>query len=102
VTGRFVSADRKKDKINKNTYLITWDPENTAKKIYVPEDLILSEMTGIFESISVPVSEQALFKLIYCACEKIKGRWNQPLQNWALTIGQLALHFEGRLNLSLL
>jgi transposase-like protein len=46
-------------------------------------------------------SEQALFKLIYCACEKIKQKWNQPLHNWALTIGQLGLHFEGRLELSL-
>lgn len=46
-------------------------------------------------------SENALFKLIYCACEKIKERWNQPLHNWALTIGQLDLHFEGRLELSL-
>lgn len=46
-------------------------------------------------------SESALFKLIYCACDKIKERWNQPLHNWALTIGQLDLHFEGRLNLAL-
>lgn len=46
-------------------------------------------------------SENALFKLIYCACEKIQARWNQPLHNWALTIGQLDLHFEGRLALSL-
>lgn len=46
-------------------------------------------------------SENALFKLIYCACEKIKERWNQPLHNWVLTIGQLDLHFEGRLELSL-
>lgn len=46
-------------------------------------------------------SENALFKLIYCACEKIKERWNQPLHNWALTIGQLGLHFEGRLELAL-
>lgn len=46
-------------------------------------------------------SENALFKLIYCACEKIKERWNQPLHNWALTIGQLGFHFEGRLELSL-
>jgi putative transposase len=46
-------------------------------------------------------SENALFKLIYCACEKIKERWNQPLHNWALTIGQLDLHFEGRLELLL-
>lgn len=46
-------------------------------------------------------SENALFKLIFCACNKIKERWNQPLHNWALTIGQLGLHFEGRLELSL-
>ncbi len=46
-------------------------------------------------------SENALFKLIYCACEKIKERWNQPLNNWALTICQLDLHFEGRLRLAL-
>lgn len=26
-------------------------------------------------------SENALFKLIYCACNKIKERWNQPLHN---------------------
>ncbi len=54
VTGRMVSADRKEDKVNKNTYLITWDPENAHKKIYIPENLILSEVTRIFESISVP------------------------------------------------
>ena len=46
-------------------------------------------------------SENALFKLIFCACTKIKERWNQPLHNWALTIGQLGIHFEGRLELSL-
>lgn len=46
-------------------------------------------------------SETALFKLIYCACEKIKERWKQPLHNWALTIGQMDLHFEGRLQLPL-
>ncbi len=54
VTGKAVSSDRKEDKTNKNTYLITWDPENTSKKIYVPENLVLDEVTSIFESISVP------------------------------------------------
>ena len=46
-------------------------------------------------------SENALFKLMYCACEKIKKRWVRPLQNWALTIGQLDLHFPDRLQLPL-
>lgn len=44
-------------------------------------------------------SENALFKLIYCACQKIAEKWTSPLQNWALTISQLDIYFEGRLKL---
>lgn len=46
-------------------------------------------------------SENALFKLIYCACQQIKVKWNIPLTNWALTISQLDIIFQGRLNLEL-
>jgi transposase-like protein len=41
-------------------------------------------------------SENALVKLVFCAYKKITKKWTMPLQNWALTISQLALHFEGR------
>ncbi|MBL8675838.1 MAG: IS256 family transposase [Alphaproteobacteria bacterium] len=44
-------------------------------------------------------SETALFKLVYCACQKIVEKWTAPLQNWALTISQLDIYFEGRLQL---
>lgn len=46
-------------------------------------------------------SENALLKLIYCACQKILEKWNQPMNNWALIISQLHIFFEGRLNLEL-
>ena len=46
-------------------------------------------------------SENALVKLIYCACQKILGKWNQPMHNWALIISQLQIYFDGRLNLEL-
>lgn len=46
-------------------------------------------------------SENALVKLIYCACQKILEKWNQPMQNWALIISQLQIYFDGRLNLEL-
>jgi transposase-like protein len=46
-------------------------------------------------------SENALFKLVYCACKNIAEKWTSPLQNWALTISQLDVYFEGRLKLSL-
>lgn len=46
-------------------------------------------------------SENALLKLIYCACQKVLEKWNQPMHNWALIISQLQIYFDGRLNLSL-
>jgi transposase-like protein len=44
-------------------------------------------------------SENALLKLIYCACQKAAEKWDQPLHNWALIISQLEVYFEGRLDL---
>ena len=46
-------------------------------------------------------SENALLKLIYCACQKILEKWYQPLHNWALIASQLQIFFDGRLNLQL-
>lgn len=46
-------------------------------------------------------SENALIKLIYCGCQKVLAKWNQPMQNWALIISQLQIYFDGRLNLGL-
>lgn len=42
-------------------------------------------------------SENALIKLLYCACQKVMEKWNQPMHNWALIISQLQIFFEGRL-----
>lgn len=46
-------------------------------------------------------SEGALIKLIYCAYQRIRQKWNQPMHNWALTISQLDIYFEGRLKIEL-
>ena len=46
-------------------------------------------------------SENALLKLIYCACQKVLEKSNQPMHNWALIISQLQIYFDGRLNLGL-
>ena len=42
-------------------------------------------------------SENALFKLVFCAIKKISEKWSQPLHNWALTISQLDIYFPDRL-----
>ena len=46
-------------------------------------------------------SEMALMKLIYLVSRRIEEKWTAPLQNWALTVQQLAIRFEGRLDLNL-
>lgn len=46
-------------------------------------------------------SENALVKLIYCACQKILAKWDQPMHNWALIVSQLQIYFDGRLHLEL-
>lgn len=46
-------------------------------------------------------SEGALVKLIYSAYQRIKTKWYQPLQNWALIISQLDIYFPGRLKIEL-
>lgn len=41
-------------------------------------------------------NDMALLKLVYLASERIAQKWTMPLQNWALTIQQLSIMFEGR------
>ena len=46
-------------------------------------------------------SQTALEKLIYLAIKNISKKWNHPIQNWSLIIGQLDIFFENRLKLDL-
>ncbi len=43
-------------------------------------------------------SENALFKLLYCAIKQISEKWNMPIHNWAETVSQLDIYFPNRLN----
>ncbi len=46
-------------------------------------------------------SDVALLKLVYLATRNIEKKWTGPLQNWSLTVQQLAIKFGGRLPLDL-
>jgi transposase-like protein len=46
-------------------------------------------------------NEMALLKLVYLVTLRIQEKWTSPLQNWGLTVQQLAIKFEGRLDLGL-
>lgn len=46
-------------------------------------------------------SEMALLKLVYLATQNIQKKWTAPLQHWSLTIQQLYIKFENRIELDL-
>ena len=46
-------------------------------------------------------SQTALEKLIYLAIKNISKKWQMPVPNWSLIIGQLDIFFAGRLKLDL-
>ncbi len=46
-------------------------------------------------------NDLSLKKLTYLIIQNITEKWTKPFQNWSLTISQLAIIFEGRLELEL-
>lgn len=46
-------------------------------------------------------SEMALMKIVYLSSQKILEKWANPIHNWGQTIQQLAIKFEGRIDLGL-
>ena len=43
-------------------------------------------------------NENSLMKLLYMGIRNASKKWTMPLQNWNLTLSQLSIYFEGRLD----
>jgi len=75
-------------------------PKNVRKAIYTTNAVEaghrqfrkLTKTKGGFPN------EDSLFKLLYAGILKASERWTHPVHNWKLTLSQLAIHFEGRLD----
>ena len=46
-------------------------------------------------------NENSLLKLLFMGIKNAEQKWTMPIRNWSLTLSQLAIHFEGRLDDSL-
>jgi transposase-like protein len=42
-------------------------------------------------------NENSLLKLLYLGVQNAQKKWNRPIANWNLTLSQLVIHYEGRL-----
>jgi len=43
-------------------------------------------------------NQNSLLKLLYMGIQNASKKWTMPIQNWSLTISQLVIFFEGRLD----
>lgn len=84
--------------------------ENLSAYFKYPEDIRrIIYTTNIIESVhrqfrkltktkgAFP-SENSLLKLLYMGIQNASKKWTMPMRNWSLTISQLAIFFEGRIN----
>ena len=78
-------------------------PEEIRKMIYTtnPIESLNRQIRKITKTKGMFSSPLGLEKLLYLAIQNISKKWTAPLQNWAMTISQLAIFFEGRLTIKL-
>jgi transposase-like protein len=60
------------------------------------------QLRKVTKNRSVFPHDHALFKLLYLATMEAKKKWDLPKRDWAEIFSQLAIHFDGRLSLSLI
>jgi putative transposase len=76
-------------------------PDYIRKVIYTTnavESLNMSLRKVTKTKTSFP-NDEAVFKMIYLAIMNISKKWKMPIKNWNQAINQLAIHYEGRVDL---
>ena len=75
-------------------------PEYVRKAIYTTNaiEAVHRQFRKLTKTKGAFPNENSLLKLLYAGMLNASKRWTMPLQNWALTLSQLAIHFEGRLD----
>lgn len=38
------------------------------------------------------------YKLLFMSIKNAEKKWTMPIRNWSLTLSQLSIHFEDKLN----
>jgi len=77
-------------------------PEHIRKLIYTTNALegLHRQLRKVTKNRTVFPTDEALTKILYLAIQDVMKKWTMPLANWALTISQLAVMYEGRFDLA--
>lgn len=78
-------------------------PPDIRRMIYTtnPIESLNRQIRKVTKTKGMFANQLALEKLIYLAIQNISKKWTSPLPNWAMTISQLAIFFEGRLTIKI-
>ena len=75
-------------------------PEEVRKAIYTTNavEAVHRQFRKLTKTKGGFANENALLKLLYAGILNASEKWTHPVQNWNLTLSQMAIHFEGRLD----
>lgn len=75
-------------------------PEYVRKAIYTTNavEAVHRQFRKLTKTKGGFANETALLKLLYAGMLKASEKWTHPVQNWNLTLSQLSIHFEGRID----
>ena len=74
-------------------------PEDVRKAIYTTNavEAVHRQFRKLTKTKGGFANENSLLKLLYAGTLNASEKWTHPVQNWNLTLSQMTIHFEGRL-----
>lgn len=75
-------------------------PEDVRKAIYTTNavEAVHRQFRKLTKTKGGFANENSLLKLLYAGVMNASEKWAHSVQNWNLTLSQMAIHFEGRLD----
>ncbi len=75
-------------------------PEPIRKVIYTTNavEAVHRQFRKLTKTKGAFPNENSLLKLLFVGIQNMTKKWTMPIQNWNLTLSQLAIYFEGRLD----
>lgn len=75
-------------------------PEEIRKVVYTTNiiESVHRQFRKLTKTKGAFPNENSLLKLLYMGIGNAQKKWTMPMRNWALTLSQLAIFFEGRLD----
>jgi len=91
-----------------NSWRNKWDnlsiyfqyPEDIRRVIYTTNavEAVHRQFRKLTKTKGAFPNENSLMKLLYMGIQNALKKWTMPIQNWNLTLSQLSIYFEGRLD----